>query len=110
MKTTRAYFQALRKRCDETGTLLILDEIQTGFGRTGTFWGFEQYGIVPDVVATAKAMGGGMPLGAFIASHEIMSSLSHDPILGHITTFGGPSGKHSGFIGRSGLFAKNQII
>jgi acetylornithine/succinyldiaminopimelate/putrescine aminotransferase len=83
------YWQALSKRCKETGTLLILDEIQTGFGRTGTFWGFEHYGIQPDILVTAKGMGGGMPIGAFISSRHIMQSLSENPILGHITTFGG---------------------
>lgn len=84
-----AYMKALRKRCDETGTLLILDEIQAGFGRTGTFWAFEQYDIQPDIVVCAKGMGGGMPIGAFISSQEIMASLKNNPILGHITTFGG---------------------
>lgn len=83
------YMQELRKRCDATGTLLILDEIQCGFGRTGTFWAFEQYGIVPDILLTAKGMGGGMPIGAFISNKEIMSTLTCDPVLGHITTFGG---------------------
>lgn len=80
---------ALRQRCDETGALLILDEIQVGFGRTGSLWGFEQYGIVPDVLLLGKALGGGMPLGAFIASNEKMQALAHNPVLGHITTFGG---------------------
>ncbi len=84
-----SYMQALRKRCTETGALLVCDEIQTGFGRTGKFWGFENFGIVPDVIACAKGMGGGMPIGAFISSPAIMSVLSHDPVLGHITTFGG---------------------
>jgi acetylornithine/succinyldiaminopimelate/putrescine aminotransferase len=83
------YFQLLRKRCSETGTLLILDEIQAGFGRTGSFWAFEQYNIVPDIVVCAKGMGGGMPIGAFISSTEIMGCLKTNPILGHITTFGG---------------------
>lgn len=83
------YHQELRKRCDETGTLLIYDEIQTGFGRTGSFWAFEQYGVVPDVLLCAKGMGGGMPIGAFIASKEVMSVFKNNPILGHITTFGG---------------------
>lgn len=83
------YFQKLRARCDETKTLLVFDEIQTGFGRTGKFWAFEHYGIVPDIMATAKAMGGGMPLGAFISSREVMSALQTNPVLGHITTFGG---------------------
>jgi acetylornithine/N-succinyldiaminopimelate aminotransferase len=83
------YHQALRTRCDETGTLLIYDEIQTGFGRTGTFWAFEQYSVVPDILLCAKGMGGGMPIGAFIAPKEIMSVFKNNPILGHITTFGG---------------------
>ncbi|WP_162343822.1 aspartate aminotransferase family protein [Cyclobacterium salsum] len=85
----RAYFQALRKKCNETGTLLILDEIQAGFGRTGTFWAFEDFGIQPDILVCAKGMGGGMPIGAFISSREIMSVLKNNPLLGHITTFGG---------------------
>jgi acetylornithine/succinyldiaminopimelate/putrescine aminotransferase len=84
-----AYMLALRKRCDETGALLILDEIQAAFGRTGKLFAFEHFGIVPDILLLAKAMGGGMPLGAFIASHQIMSALKDNPILGHITTFGG---------------------
>ncbi len=83
------YMQALRKRCDHTGTLLILDEIQTGFGRTGKLFGFENFDIKPDILLLAKGMGGGMPIGAFISSNEIMSTLKENPILGHITTFGG---------------------
>ena len=83
------YMQRLRKRCNETGTLLILDEIQTGFGRTGTLFAFEHFNIHPDILLLAKGMGGGMPIGAFIASNEIMSVLKENPILGHITTFGG---------------------
>lgn len=83
------YFQALRKRCSETGTLLILDEIQAGFGRTGTFWAFEQFCIVPDILVCAKGMGGGMPIGAFIANKEVMGVFKNNPLLGHITTFGG---------------------
>lgn len=83
------YLTALRKRCDQTGTLLILDEIQTGFGRTGKLFGFENFNISPDILLLAKGMGGGMPIGAFISSHEIMSTLKENPILGHITTFGG---------------------
>jgi acetylornithine/succinyldiaminopimelate/putrescine aminotransferase len=85
----KEYFQALRKRCDQTGTLLILDEIQAGFGRTGTFWAFEPMGIIPDVLVCAKGMGGGMPIGAFIASKELMGVFTNNPLLGHITTFGG---------------------
>lgn len=83
------YFPALRQRCNEVGALLIFDEIQTGFGRTGTFWAFEPFGIVPDVLVCAKGMGGGMPIGAFIAPQEIMAVFKNNPILGHITTFGG---------------------
>lgn len=83
------YFEALRKKCNETGTLLIMDEIQCGFGRTGKFWAFEHYSVAPDILLCAKGMGGGMPIGAFISSKEIMNDLTHDPILGHITTFGG---------------------
>lgn len=79
----------LRKCCDETGALLILDEIQTGMGRTGRLFAFEHYGVVPDILCVAKSFGGGMPLGAFIASREVMQKLTHDPPLGHITTFGG---------------------
>lgn len=85
----KEYMLALRKRCNETGTLLILDEIQCGMGRTGTLFAFEQFGIVPDVLTIAKAFGGGLPIGAFIADKKIMQSLTHDPMLGHITTFGG---------------------
>ena len=83
------WLQQVRKRCTETGALLILDEIQAGFGRTGTLWAFEQMGIVPDVLLLGKALGGGMPLGAFIASRQLMHQLSYQPVLGHITTFGG---------------------
>ncbi|HEV9037763.1 MAG TPA: aminotransferase class III-fold pyridoxal phosphate-dependent enzyme [Puia sp.] len=83
------WMEALRRRCDAAGALLILDEIQTGFGRTGTIWGFERYGIVPDILLLGKALGGGLPMGAFIASRERMWKLTGDPVLGHITTFGG---------------------
>ncbi len=83
------YFKALRKKCDETGALLILDEIQAGFGRTGKFWAFEHYEITPDILVTAKGMGGGMPIGAFISNKAIMGALKENPLLGHITTFGG---------------------
>lgn len=85
----RDYLQALRDRCNETETLLIYDEIQTGLGRTGTLYFFQHYGIVPDILCTAKAFGGGMPLGAFIASKRVMDVLKTNPVLGHITTFGG---------------------
>ncbi|SKB28271.1 aspartate aminotransferase family protein [Daejeonella lutea] len=83
------YMLQLREKCLNTGALLILDEIQTGFGRTGTLFGFQQFGIVPDILLIAKGMGGGMPIGAFVSSHEIMGVLKENPILGHITTFGG---------------------
>lgn len=83
------YLQKLRKRCDEVGALLILDEIQTGFGRTGNLFGFQEFNVKPDIFTIAKGMGGGMPIGAFVSSNEIMSSFKTNPILGHITTFGG---------------------
>src|SRR5699024_5300415 len=83
------YLQALRRRCDETGALLVFDEIQTGFGRTGTMFAMTKYGVTPDIVTLAKALGGGMPLGAFVSSNRVMECISHDPSLGHITTFGG---------------------
>ncbi|MGA9649650.1 aspartate aminotransferase family protein [Pedobacter sp.] len=83
------YMQALRAKCNETKTLLIFDEIQSGFGRSGKMFAFEHYNVIPDVLLLAKGIGGGMPIGAFISSLEIMSVLSHSPILGHMTTFGG---------------------
>lgn len=85
----RSYMQAVRKRCDETGALLILDEIQTGFGRTGELFAFQHYGIEPDILLLAKGMGGGMPIGAFIANKAVMDVIKENPMLGHITTFGG---------------------
>ncbi len=85
----KAYLKALRKKCSETGTILICDEIQCGFGRTGKLWAFEHFDIIPDIVVAAKGMGGGMPIGAFMASQKMMSCLSDNPILGHISTFGG---------------------
>lgn len=83
------YLKKLKNRCEEFGALLILDEIQPGFGRTGKLFAFEHYGIVPDILVMGKGMGGGVPVGAFMSSREIMESLSHSPKLGHITTFGG---------------------
>ena len=83
------FLKKVRQKCNETGTLLILDEIQPGFGRTGKLFGFQNYDIVPDIVVMGKGMGGGMPVGAFTAAPEMMDLLSHDPKLGHITTFGG---------------------
>ncbi len=86
---TDGWLKALEARCRATGTLLILDEIQAGFGRTGSLWGFESFGILPDILLLGKALGGGMPLGAFVASKALMDQLSDNPVLGHITTFGG---------------------
>lgn len=83
------FLQKLVERCKEVGALVIFDEIQSGFGRTGAFWAFEHYGVAPDILLTAKGMGGGMPIGAFIASKAMMSVFKQNPILGHITTFGG---------------------
>jgi len=83
------YFPRLKKRCEEVGALLILDEIQPGFGRTGKLFAFEHYGMVPDILVMGKGMGGGVPVGAFMSSRDIMETLSHTPKLGHITTFGG---------------------
>ncbi|MCU7548548.1 aspartate aminotransferase family protein [Chitinophagaceae bacterium LB-8] len=86
---TKEWMQALRKRCTETGTLLVLDEIQAGFGRTGKLWGFEHFEVIPDIMTLGKALGGGMPLGAFISHVGLMNQLADNPVLGHITTFGG---------------------
>ena len=83
------YFKNLKKRCEEVGALLILDEIQPGFGRTGKLFSFEHYDMVPNILVMGKGMGGGVPVGAFMSSAEIMKSLQHSPKLGHITTFGG---------------------
>lgn len=86
---TKEFLSALREKCNETGTLLVFDEIQSGIGRTGKLYAFEHYEIYPDILLSAKALGGGMPIGVFISSKKIMDSLSDNPILGHITTFGG---------------------
>ncbi len=89
LKPQNNWLLALRERCTITGTLLVLDEIQCGFGRNGTMWAFEQFDVVPDILLLGKALGGGMPLGAFIADKKIMDSFTHNPVLGHINTFGG---------------------
>lgn len=89
IKGTQEFISALSGRCHETGSLLIFDEIQTGIGRTGSMFAFEQYHVVPDILLLAKGLGGGMPLGAFISSQQIMHTLTFNPMLGHITTFGG---------------------
>ena len=86
---TPLYMKKLRSRCSETGALLILDEIQCGMGRTGKLFAFEHFDIVPDILTVAKAFGGGLPIGAFIADRQLMHEFTHDPMLGHITTFGG---------------------
>ena len=86
---SKEYMKALRKRCTDTGALLIFDEIQCGMGRTGTLFAFEQFDVAPDILTIAKAFGGGLPIGAFIADKKIMNVLTHNPMLGHITTFGG---------------------
>jgi acetylornithine/N-succinyldiaminopimelate aminotransferase len=86
---SRAFMKALRARCDATGALLVFDEVLTGFGRTGKLFALEHFEVVPDVIVLAKALGGGMPLGAFCGSEELIGCLAHDPPLGHITTFGG---------------------
>ncbi|WP_300663318.1 aminotransferase class III-fold pyridoxal phosphate-dependent enzyme [Fluviicola sp.] len=88
-KASTEFLQALRKRCDEVGALLIFDEIQCGMGRTGKMFAFEHSGVIPDVLTLGKALGGGLPIGAFISKYEYMNELSHSPMLGHITTFGG---------------------
>lgn len=83
------WLKKVRKKCSETGAMLVFDEIQTGFGRTGRLWAFEQYGVVPDILLLGKALGGGLPLGAFISSHQYMQALTFNPVLGHISTFAG---------------------
>lgn len=87
--TDEAFLQRLRQKCDEHGVLLIFDEIQTGMGRTGKLFAFEHSGVIPDILLLGKALGGGLPMGAFVTSHRLMMNLAEDPILGHITTFGG---------------------
>jgi acetylornithine/succinyldiaminopimelate/putrescine aminotransferase len=86
---SKDYLKKVKQKCNEVGALLILDEIQPGIGRTGKFWGFENYNVIPDIIIAGKGLGGGMPIGAFIASSKIMQTLTKNPQLGHITTFGG---------------------
>lgn len=107
---TKKWFKALHKKCKETGTVLILDEIQTGFGRTGTLWGFQQFKIVPDIILLGKALGGGMPLGAFIANRKLMNGLTNNPVLGHITTFGGHSVCCAAGLAAFKVLLRNEII
>ena len=104
------WLKALRKRCTDTGTLLVLDEIQCGFGRNGSLWAFEQFDVVPDILLLGKALGGGMPLGAFISEKKIMDSFTHDPVLGHINTFGGhPVSCAAGLAAFNVLLDENMI-
>lgn len=106
----KSFIQELRKRCTETGTLLLLDEIQVGCGRTGKMFAFEHYEISPDILLLGKAFGGGMPLSCFISSKEIMSSLSFNPSLGHITTFGGhPVSCAAGFAALNSIIRENLM-
>ena len=105
------YALALRKRCDETGTLLILDEIQTGMGRTGKLFCFEHFEILPDVLLVGKAFGAGLPLAAFVANKKIMKTLSYEPVLGHINTFGGnPVCCAAAFAGLKFLLENNDLM
>ena len=99
------YLQKVKERCDEVGALLILDEIQTGIGRTGRLFGFEHFNVVPDVIITGKGLGGGMPIGAFIAPQKMMTLFSNNPVLGHITTFGGHP-----VIAAAALATLNEVI
>jgi acetylornithine/succinyldiaminopimelate/putrescine aminotransferase len=107
---THEFLMALRNRCDETGTILIFDEIQTGMGRTGTMFAFEKYNIIPDILLLAKGLGGGMPLGAFISSREIMQTLTHNPVLGHITTFGGHPVSCAAALANLGVIINEKLI
>jgi acetylornithine/N-succinyldiaminopimelate aminotransferase len=110
LKPSVEWMQALRKKCTDTCTLLILDEIQCGFGRNGTMFAFEQFGIVPDVLLLGKALGAGMPLGAFVADKKLMDTLSYSPILGHINTFGGhPVSCAAGLAGLQVLLQQNVV-
>ena len=105
------WMQALKNKCEEMGALLILDEIQAGFGRTGTVWAFEQFDIVPDILLLGKALGAGMPLGAFIAGKQLMWNLTNNPVLGHITTFGGhPVSCAAGLAGFKALLLENHLV
>ena len=104
------WLEALRSKCTATGALLIFDEIQCGFGRTGKLWGFDHFGVVPDILLLGKALGGGMPLGAFISSHHLMQTLTDNPVLGHITTFGGhPVCCAAGMAGMRALLDEHMI-
>lgn len=99
------YLKKVKQQCEKVGALLILDEIQSGIGRTGKFWGFENYQVIPDIVIAGKGLGGGMPIGTFISSYKIMNTLKNHPKLGHITTFGGHP-----VIAASGLATTTEIL
>ena len=106
----REWIRLLRKKCTETGALLVLDEIQCGFGRNGSLWAFELFGVVPDILLLGKALGGGMPLGAFVADKSVMDKLTLNPVLGHINTFGGhPVCCAAGLAGMQALLDENLI-
>lgn len=107
---SKEWIQALRKKCTETGTLLILDEIQAAFGRTGKLWGFENFEIIPDVLVLGKALGGGMPLGAFITHKKVMNVFTENPVLGHITTFGGHPVCCAAGMAAMKVLSENKII
>lgn len=107
---SQEFIQKLRDRCSSTGTLLIFDEIQTGFGRTGKLFAFEHFDVYPDILTMAKGMGGGMPIGAFSSSKEIMSTLKYDPMLGHITTFGGHPISAAAALANVGVLTESDLI
>ncbi|MFC2100502.1 aspartate aminotransferase family protein [Bacteroidota bacterium] len=104
------FLKKLQDKCNQTNTLLILDEIQTGFGRTGKLFAFEHYDMTPDILVLAKAMGGGMPIGAFIASHQMMQTLTFNPELGHITTFGGHPVSSAAAIASLNFLTRSDLI
>jgi len=110
IKPRQEWLKALRKKCDDTGALLVLDEIQAGFGRTGTLWGFEQYGIIPDILLLGKALGGGLPLGAFISSKKRMDAFTENPVLGNISTFGGHPLSCAAGLASFRVLAKENLI
>jgi len=105
-----AYLKALRQRCTETGALLIFDEIQTGYGRTGSLFAFQQFDVIPDILTIAKAMGGGMPMGAFISSKKNMEQFTFNPVLGHITTFGGHPVNCAAAVANLEVIEKEKLI
>lgn len=111
IKAKKEWLEKIREKCNQTCTLLIFDEIQSGFGRSGTLWAFEQYGVIPDILLLGKALGGGMPLGAFIADKKLMDALSYNPVLGHLTTFGGhPVSCAAGLAGAKALLDEQMML